>query len=211
MESIDHDLLDRLLVLEDKFYTEGYDLGVNDGAHAGYTEGGVFAIEKSFEKFLEMGRLYGKAVVWAKRLPGQPDLLLPANTSLASADAISKQDTKSQAQATTAGFGAESLTFPALRDLPANPRLVKHIKILLTLVDPLTVSTENMDVAVSDFDGRFKKASAKAKIIEKILEEGNEATTIQSSQKSEQSTGIRARSGNIEDIGPLPARFSQTD
>src|SRR5436190_13617705 len=129
MESMEHDLLDGLLGLEEKFYTEGYEVGVNDGAHAGYAEGCVFAIEKSFEKFLEMGRLYGKAIVWAKRLPAQHDLLRPPNTSLASADTIYKQEPKSQAGATTGSMtesGIESLTFPILPDLPANSRLVKH-------------------------------------------------------------------------------------
>src|SRR5207249_2829036 len=148
----------------EKFYTEGYEVGVNDGAHAGYAEGCVFAIEKSFEKFLEMGKLYGKAIIWAKRLPAQHDLLRPLNTSLASADTIYKQEPKSQAGATTGSMtesGIESLTFPILPDLPANSRLVKHIKTLLTLVDPLTLSTENTEEAVSDFDERLKKASAK--------------------------------------------------
>ncbi|EED20251.1 conserved hypothetical protein [Talaromyces stipitatus ATCC 10500] len=46
---MDTDILDNILSLEEQFYKEGYDLGVIDGARAGYTEGSVFAVEKSFE------------------------------------------------------------------------------------------------------------------------------------------------------------------
>ncbi|CAI7580236.1 unnamed protein product [Penicillium viridicatum] len=60
---MEHNILDSLLDLEEQFYNEGYELGTADGAATGYTEGSVFAVEKGFEKFVEMGRLYGKALV----------------------------------------------------------------------------------------------------------------------------------------------------
>jgi hypothetical protein len=60
----------------------------------------------------------------------------------------------------------------ALPSLPANPRLEKNISTLYALTDPLTFDTANSEEAVADFDDRFKRASAKAKIIERIIGEG---------------------------------------
>lgn len=62
------DFFDSILSLEDQYYAEGYELGASDGARAGRTEGRAFGLEKGFEKFLEMGRLGGKATVWSARL-----------------------------------------------------------------------------------------------------------------------------------------------
>lgn len=65
------DLFDSILHLEDDFYREGYALGEADGAPAGRLEGRAFGLEKGFEKYAEMGRLHGKAVIWASRLQRQ--------------------------------------------------------------------------------------------------------------------------------------------
>lgn len=54
---------DDLLNLEDRFYQEGYDLGVQDGQRAGRAEGRHFGMLKSFEKFVELGQLRGRAEV----------------------------------------------------------------------------------------------------------------------------------------------------
>jgi hypothetical protein len=57
----------------------------------------------------------------------------------------------------------------SLPTLPANPRLDKHISTLYALTDSLTFDTANSEEAVADFDDRFKRAGAKAKIIERII------------------------------------------
>ncbi|KAK2805970.1 hypothetical protein FQN50_005985 [Emmonsiellopsis sp. PD_5] len=207
---MDHDLLDSLLDLEEGFYKEGYDLGVSDGARAGYSEGSVFAVEKGFEKFQEMGRLYGKAIIWAKRLPGDHGLLLhPAEAESSPSSSSSKQ----QAPGNKEHAGVEKATEvkslttgnSKLPALPANSRLEKHIATLLSLVDPLTLSTENSEEAVADFDDRLKKATAKAKIIEKII--GEHSGTPNNNNKKEANGGGGPGTGNIEDIGPLPPRM----
>ncbi|KAK5171220.1 uncharacterized protein LTR77_004364 [Saxophila tyrrhenica] len=64
------DPFDSLLSLEQQYHTEGYQLGLSDGARAGRLEGRVFGTEKGFEKFLEMGRLAGRASIWDARLAG---------------------------------------------------------------------------------------------------------------------------------------------
>lgn len=63
------DLFASLLNLEETYYDEGYTAGVADGERAGLVEGRIFGLEKGFEKYLRMGRLRGRAVVWAGRLP----------------------------------------------------------------------------------------------------------------------------------------------
>ncbi|KAM0261803.1 hypothetical protein ACHAQJ_002006 [Trichoderma viride] len=136
------DPLDDVFNLEDRFYTEGYNQGVQDGARAGRIEGRSFGMEKGFEKFLESGRLAGKSLVWANRLPQ-----------------------KSQ-QGSASEKNAEACTLPPL---PRNPRLEKNVKLAYALVEPDTLSTDNTDDAVQDFDDRVKRAQGKVKIIEKML------------------------------------------
>ncbi|KAK3055216.1 hypothetical protein LTR09_003769 [Extremus antarcticus] len=63
-----NDPFESLLSLEQQYHTEGYQLGQADGARAGRIEGRIFGTEKGFEKFLEMGRLAGRASVWTARL-----------------------------------------------------------------------------------------------------------------------------------------------
>jgi hypothetical protein len=63
-ETAEGDIFDSILDLEEQFYAEGYKLGVADGARAGRIEGRVFGLEKGFEKFLEAGRLHGRAIIW---------------------------------------------------------------------------------------------------------------------------------------------------
>lgn len=178
---------DCLFDLEETFYAEGYELGVKDGQRAGYDEGSIFAVEKAFDKFQRMGRLYGKGIIWAKRLPGDHGLLH-----------------SSKLLTENAGSGADRIQLPVL---PANPRLKKHIAAFLALVDPLTLSMQNTEDAVAEFDDRLKKALAKAKIIEKIL---GESSTV-GENEVEKGDGGRALQGdgssNIEDIGPIPSRL----
>ncbi|EEH46191.1 uncharacterized protein PADG_02341 [Paracoccidioides brasiliensis Pb18] len=227
---MDHDLLDSLLDLEEGFYKEGYDLGVRDGARAGYSEGSVFAVEKGFEKFQEMGRLYGKAIIWAKRLPGDHGLLLrpspPTGAAAAAAAAAAEAEADGSDNTTAAAIASTAQTpplerkdisksritgtpipsLPALPALPSNPRLQKQIALVLSLVDPLSLSLQNSEDAVADFDERLKKAASKAKVIERVLgEQSGDSYSYSSSSHREGNRG--AAGGNIEDIGPLPERM----
>ncbi|KAH7266162.1 hypothetical protein B0J15DRAFT_534258 [Fusarium solani] len=129
------DPFEDVLNLEERFYSEGYQLGLKDGIKAGRIEGRSFGMEKGFEKFLESGRLAGKAVVWANRMP-------PKDGS------------------------SSACTLPPL---PRNARLEKNVNTLYALVEPDTLSTENSDDAVQDFDDRIKRAQGKAKIVERMV------------------------------------------
>ncbi|EEH36014.2 hypothetical protein PAAG_00337 [Paracoccidioides lutzii Pb01] len=214
---MDHDLLDSLLDLEEGFYKEGYDLGVRDGARAGYSEGSVFAVEKGFEKFQEMGRLYGKAIIWAKRLPGDHGLLLQPSPPTGAVAAVDGSDNTTTAIASTAqtptlerkDIPKSRITgtpIPSLPALPSNPRLQRLIALVLSLVDPLSLSLQNSEDAVADFDERLKKAASKAKVIERVL--GEQSGDGYSYSSSSHRKGNRGAAGdNIEEIGPLPERM----
>lgn len=143
------DPLDDVLNIEERFYSEGYQQGLEDGVQAGRIEGRSFGMQKGFEKFLESGRLAGKAIVWANRIPHQPG---------AAADATAK----------------EPCTLP---QLPKNARLEKNINTLYALVEPETLSTANTDEAVQDFDDRVKRALGKAKIVERMVGGGGAKET----------------------------------
>jgi hypothetical protein len=136
------DLFDAALNLEDQLYEEGYKLGFEDGTKAGKIEGRSVGMAKGFDKFLESGRLYGKAVVWANRLP--------ANSSRP---------------------GEQRDDIDKLPPLPENTRLEKNISSLHALMEPDTLSTENSDESVADFDDRLRKAQGKAKVIERLVGE----------------------------------------
>lgn len=142
------DPLDDVFNLEGRFYSEGYRQGVQDGARAGRIEGRSFGMEKGFEKFLESGRLAGKSLVWANRLPKK------------------NQQQQQASAAATSATDAESCTLPPL---PSNARLEKNVKLVYALVEPETLSTDNTDEAVQDFDDRVKRAQGKVKIIERML------------------------------------------
>lgn len=141
------DPLEDVLNLEDRFYQQGYQQGLQDGAQAGRVEGRCFGMQKGFDKFLESGCLASKAIVWANRLPrskdGQHSVTVEGSTS---AD--------------------QRRTLPPLA---SNPRLDKNVKTLYALVEPGTLSTENTDEAVQDFDDRVKRAQGKARIIERMV------------------------------------------
>ncbi|TLS31172.1 hypothetical protein PpBr36_02417 [Pyricularia pennisetigena] len=138
------DPFEDVMNLEEQFYQEGYQQGVADGAKAGKMEGRGLGLEKGYEKFMESGRLYGRSLVWASRLP--------------------------QAQAESGARESEEIQ-PHSSQLPLlseNPRLKKNIVTLHALVEPETLATENSDEAVNDFDDRIKRAQGKARIIERM-------------------------------------------
>ncbi|KAM0200982.1 hypothetical protein ACHAQD_008082 [Fusarium lateritium] len=78
----------------------------------------------------------------------------------------------------SASSSGDACTLPAL---PRNARLEKNINTLYALVEPDTLSTENSDEAVQDFDDRVKRAQGKAKIIEKMAGSAGKETSGASS------------------------------
>lgn len=174
---VSDDPFDTLLTLEDTLYTAAYDLGVSDGAHAGRIEGRIFGLEKGFEKFAALGELHGRSVVWGSRLPG---LTSEPNTS-------NVQITKSED-----GGAGKKESQERIPLLPKNERLKNNATLLHSLTDPETFDTANTEEAVADFDDRFKRAGAKAKVIERIV--GETDTTVASS-KSPDGSPARAKSG----------------
>ena len=189
--------LDDILGLEDEFYAEGYRLGTLDGTKAGFNEGSVFAIEKGFEKFQAIGKLYGKGIIWAKRLPNQPEIVKSSTVQPPHTSSGETGDSALSGDAKLGELEAHSMPAQDLPVLPSNPRLEKHIATFLWLVNPLTLSMENNEEAVADFDDRLKRAAAKAKIIERMLGEPSEHT-------AEPSAGA----SNIEDINSLPVHLT---
>ncbi|KAF3492085.1 DUF1715 domain-containing protein [Arthroderma uncinatum] len=185
--------LNDILGLEDEFYAEGYTLGTLDGTKAGYNEGCVFAVENGFEKFQALGRLYGKGIVWAKRLSNQQEVLQSTPELAINND----DDAQTESRIKTVASDIKPIPAQEVPSLPHNPRLEKHITTFLSLVNPLTLSLENNEEAVADFDDRLKKATAKARIIEKILGEPSDHTPQSSLGAS-----------NIEDISSLQVSLS---
>lgn len=175
---------DEILGLEEQFYQDGYDQGLKDGFIAGRIEGRVFGLEKGFEKFVESGRLHGKSIIWANRVPG---------LKLRSIPRINPQ----AVDETSAG--EPSIKRLAIPEISNNVRLIKNIKVLYALAESESLSTENNEEAVSEFDDRLKRAQAKAKIIEKMVGETRE----DSEQQGKKSDG---RDGSIEDVDSASAR-----
>lgn len=149
-----NDAFDDLLNLEEEFYSEGYEQGVADGDRAGRIEGRAFGIEKGFEKFVEAGRLHGKSIVWANRLPQAQQQ--PRGAATAPSPSSSSLLEDHQALPVLSSGGA---------------RLEKNIVTLHALVEPDTLSTDNTDDAVNDFDDRVKRAQGKARVIERHVGE----------------------------------------
>jgi hypothetical protein len=51
-----------------------------DGRVAGRTEGRQLGLERGFQKFVESGRLQGRAIVWANRLGGRRAPFSPSSS-----------------------------------------------------------------------------------------------------------------------------------
>jgi hypothetical protein len=191
---MDSNFLDSLLDLEEQFYNEGYDLGVSDGAHAGYTEGAVFAVEKGFEKFIEMGRLYGKALVWAQRLAD----------SSASKKLDRGNETKNGSTLPQPEVSLDPAACREMEGFPPGSRLAKNINTLLELADPASLVMQNTEEAVTDVDERLKGATIKAKLIQRSLGEREDTSDIHPDAKEPPTSGDG--SGSIEDISALNIR-----
>lgn len=170
------DPFEDILNLEEEFYANGYTQGLSDGITAGRVEGRTFGLEKGFEKYVEMGRLYGKSIVWANRLPQFQN---PKEPSTSNSGVQEDQENP--------GDQSHGTKLP---QLSKNERLAKHVTVLNALAEAESLSTENSEEAVGDFDDRYKRAAAKAKIIQGMVKEGG----VQTGGKS----GV---AGAIEDIG----------
>ncbi|KAI0108285.1 DUF1715-domain-containing protein [Daldinia grandis] len=187
------DLFNDILNLEEQYYKEGYDEGYKDGAEAGQIEGRSVGMKTGFEKFLEAGRLQGKAIVWQSRLPSQqePSTLGSnpqqevAQTGLSSSSSQDEKDSEPK----------------RLPPLNSNPRLEKNITMLYGILEPGTLSTKNDDESVNDFDSRLKGAQSRVKMIERAIGEG--AGDKGSANRNRQPV---QKNENIEDIGRIPQR-----
>ncbi|KAJ9665067.1 hypothetical protein H2201_004727 [Coniosporium apollinis] len=225
-KSMEPDPFDGLLDLEEEYYQEGYALGVADGSKAGRIEGRIFGLEKGFEKFAAMGALHGKAALWAARLQQMQQLRALEDSSAGheqvekskkepggqngSATSSVKVDTQEEVSQETTQETAVTLPL-----LSSNPRLEKHIQTLFALAEPASLSTQNTEDAVSDFDDRLKRATAKAKVIEKIVGEGSVESALEGTDASSNGTpekrSIRLAQNeksesNMEDFGASPHR-----
>ncbi|CAK1362831.1 unnamed protein product [Cercospora beticola] len=186
------DVFEDVLNLEDRYYQEGYDLGVADGAKSGRIEGRTFGLEKGFEKFLEMGKLNGRAAVWEARLSSSRK---PDDTSASSKNSV-------------------------MPPLNGNERLRKHVERLAALSDPNGLSTKNDENDVSEFDDRLKDAKAKATLIARIVGEDDavprDTEEVQGSTSRGKALRVRRnvnedgvagrRTGEMEDFMGLPSR-----
>lgn len=175
------DPFDTLLTLEDTLYTTAYTLGQSDGSHAGRIEGRVFGLEKGFEKFAALGALHARSVVWGARLPQlqpQSQVLVPSQQSEIQ-DQPQPQPPADRKEVT--GRVGEEKRLPPL---PPNPRLQTNITLLHSLTDPTTFSTDNTEESVADFDDRYKRGCAKAKVIERIVNESSSSDSSSSITKS---------------------------
>ncbi|KAE8453006.1 hypothetical protein EG329_012193 [Mollisiaceae sp. DMI_Dod_QoI] len=151
---------DEVLGLEEEFYDGGFQQGLADGVKEGRIEGRTFGLEKGFEKYTESGRLYGKSLVWANQI--LPTRQLPPAQRMANNDTSTSCTTSHPPDQ----HPSSSLSLPPL---PNNQRLVKHIKVLHALSESESLSTENTEEAVTDFDDRLKRAQGKTKVIERIV------------------------------------------
>jgi hypothetical protein len=157
--TMDQASFDEVLGLEDTFYNDGYQQGLTDGVKAGQIEGRTFGLEKGLEKHLQSGRLDGKSLVWANRIPQ----FQRSSISISEQILRVKSATESKDDMSTA--------FSKLPNLPDNSRLAKHVIVLHAFAESESLATENTEEAVSDFDDRLKRSLAKARIIERMAGE----------------------------------------
>lgn len=199
------DPLDELFELENTFYKEGYDLGIQDGSRAGRIEGRLFGLEKGFEKYMSLGRLHGRSVIWSGRLSASPQ---GPNAVAEDDGAASKAGRFNQALNGPSVTRPEIIS-PSLPAIPYNPRIEKHTRTLHALTEPASLSTENTEEAVSEFDDRLKRAEGKVKIIEISIGESSlldvSNTTQASSSNGQQPPSTKGDAG-IEDMSVLQAR-----
>jgi hypothetical protein len=198
MSQQQEDPFDTLLSLESQYHAEGLALGIAEGTAAGRIEGRVFGLEKSFEKFIELGRLGGRATVWNARLPDQHR----TSTYNAADDAEAGKLEVGKEEASRSSVPSDVLGV-----LPGSgsERLVRHVKRLVELTDSDDVSRENSEDGVQDFDDRLREAKAKAVLVERLVGEGGKENA--GSGTAVKRAGVKssgAKSSEMEDFGGLP-------
>ncbi|KAF2204722.1 hypothetical protein GQ43DRAFT_437702 [Delitschia confertaspora ATCC 74209] len=199
------DPLESLLHLEDTLYTAAYTLGSQDGAHAGRIEGRIFGLEKGFEKFTSLGELHGRSVVWGSRIPQFSKIVPKGDRNKEVARGLDGKVASEEVQEKEKETQEDTSSLPPL---PYNTRLHSHITLLYHLTDPTTFSTLNTEDAVADYDDRFRRAGAKAKVIERLI--GETAETKGGSggpageRDVEEGVGaeLKGRSGDAAEEGP---------
>ena len=188
------DPFEDLLSLEEQFYNEGYQLGLNDGRQTGCAEGRAFGLEKGFDKYKTLGKIHGRSSIWLARLQSQ-------------------QSTGSGKDGIENGSNPDEWS-PSFEDaqplpaLPAKPRLEKHLHSLMSLTDPLKIPTVNTDESVEDCDERIIKAEAKVQVVEKMIGERSQVADVQQElgspnrgkQLSANQPGKKQGEGDIEDM-----------
>jgi hypothetical protein len=183
----EEDPFDTLLSLESQYHAEGLALGIAEGTAAGRIEGRVFGLEKSFEKFIELGRLGGRTAVWEARLPGREQHTAPSPQL---------------------EVGKEEVPRSSVGILPGSTseRLIRHVKRLVELTDSDDVSRENSEDGVQDFDDRLREAKAKAVLVERLVGEGGKEN-VGGGGMAVKRAGVKsngAKSSEMEDFGGLP-------
>ena len=210
MSTTEHDPFDSLLALEDTFYKEGYDLGVSDGTRAGLIEGRLFGLEKGFEKYASMGKLYGRAVIWTGRLPFSRHVRLPERQDANAANKTSVESPSVQ-ESSREDMQPQAAELPGRTSVPglaANKRLEKQIRTLYALTEPESLSTDNDENSVSEFDDRFTRAEGKIKVIEKVTGETTSQDILgnfpsNASGREAKNGKFKRGDGGIEDINSL--------
>ena len=176
MTSQSDDPFDDLLTLEDTLYTSAHAQGTTDGARAGRIEGRVFGLEKGFEKFAALGELHGRGAVWGSRIASST----PPTTSTPTTSPLNLTDPHTENQQTLLPTIANTST-----------RLTSNTSLLYHLTDPSTFDTSNNETAVADYDDRFKRAGAKAKVIERIVGETSSSVNAEQGGEGASVRGVR--------------------
>lgn len=96
-----------------------------------------------------------------------------------------------------------SSSLPALSD---NPRLAKHVSTLHALSEPASMSTQNDEDAVSEFDDRLKRAQAKAKVVEKMVGEGQDVGELTGEERGGASAAGSSSAGRAAGNGAGAAK-----
>ena len=177
--------IDSLLRLEETYHAEGHALGETDGTHAGLLEGRAFGLQRAFERFSAMGRLHGRSVIWTSRMglepaenrettnapeqkindeeenhePFLPSLPSASNPDLDIPDAAETQPNQ------------KNLSTARWTQIKPTTRLRKHVTLLYGLTEPESLSMENTEDAVTEFEDRYKRATTKAGMISKLVGE----------------------------------------
>lgn len=141
-----------VLLLEQEFFEKAYEEGKSDGEAAGKLEGREIGVNYGFEKFLKLGRLHGKSLILGNRI------FVPQYSL---GEVSEESQTSSYFEPTPASC--------LLKPLHNSQKALKHIKDLHKLVDPKTLSFENDEDAISDFNDRLKKANNKERLIKVLI------------------------------------------